>query len=100
MINIWTCQLMDERKKIILEATISDYIETDENSLNKIAKLLSEKLEGKNLSGINETLFAELVSELPLFKGILSDLYKEVKLISNSIRRSRKMSIKGVSKML
>lgn len=91
--------LMDsvgENREFLL--TVKD--EVNQDDLNKISKVLTKKLEGKPLDGINEDSFATLVSELPQFKKVLKSLGKEVKNVSRILKKNKPVKSRGISKML
>ncbi len=67
--------------------------------LDRLSRLLTQKLEGKAAYQLTEDLFAELVSELPHFKIALTQLGTEIKRLVQS-HKSRKLMSKGTSKML
>jgi heat-inducible transcriptional repressor len=77
---------------------IEDKVSQDD--LNKISKLLTEKLKGKSFEEINEKLFSSLVSELPAFGVIIRSLYDEVKKIALKQKKQGKLVMSGMSNML
>ncbi|MFC1771561.1 heat-inducible transcriptional repressor HrcA [Candidatus Margulisiibacteriota bacterium] len=71
-----------------------------QEDLNKISKLLTEKLKGKSFSEIDEEVFGTLVAELPAFKVIILRLCEEIKKITKAQKKQTKLLMSGVSKML
>ena len=73
----------------------------DQDDLNKISKLLTEKLGGKTITDVSHAIAAELISELPHFNVILKKLGEELKKVkAKSSSKSRQLMTGGVSKML
>ncbi|MCP4049096.1 MAG: heat-inducible transcription repressor HrcA [bacterium] len=72
-----------------------------QEELNKISKLVTEKLGGKSLELFDKELIAELITELPQFKGILVELCKEIsRLQTLNKNKGRQILTTGLSNML
>jgi heat-inducible transcriptional repressor len=72
----------------------------NQDDLNKISRLLTEKLKGKSYRDINDDLLGGLVSSLPEYKIIICKLFLEVKKIADYHNKQKKLVMGGVSKML
>lgn len=71
-----------------------------QDDLNKISRMLTDKLKGRTLNSIDDQLIGELVQELPLFHGILNKLVDELKKMRTVNQKQKKLLTSGVSNML
>lgn len=74
--------------------------EVSQEELNKISKLLTEKLKGKCISNIDQETLRNLIEELPQFKVLLKTLLREVHKMSQTINKDKQLLIKGTVNML
>lgn len=71
-----------------------------QEDLDKISRLLTEKMRGRILQDISAEDFASWVSALPEFRGVCDTLYKEISRFSAFQKDGAQVSVAGVSKML
>jgi heat-inducible transcriptional repressor len=71
-----------------------------QDDLNRISKLLTEKLEGRSLSDLDEATLSDLVRTLPEYHSILVALSQELQKLHSSTRTNRQLVTSGTSKML
>jgi heat-inducible transcriptional repressor len=71
-----------------------------QEDLDKISRLLTDKMQGRVLQDISEEDFASWVSALPELRGVCGTLYKEMSRFSAFRKSGSQVSVAGVSKML
>ena len=72
----------------------------DQDDLNKISRLLTEKLNGLPFYQLNDQLVAELVTALPAYQHIVTQLVGEISRLKAFNARNEKLLMKGVSNMI
>lgn len=77
---------------------ISDRV--DQEDLNKISRLLTEKLSGRPTFELNKWVVEELVSELPLYEGVLTQITEEIQRLRRFNSGSDKLMMRGMSNMI
>ena len=70
----------------------------NQDDLNKISQLLSEKIAGKNIGALTKEVLLDLVQELPRYNKIIELLYSEIKKLSDF--HNNNIMTDGVSKMI
>ncbi|NBV82712.1 heat-inducible transcription repressor HrcA [bacterium] len=77
---------------------ISDRV--DQEDLNKISRLLTEKLSGRPAFEWNTSVAHELAQELPRYQGILAQITSEIQRLRRINSGSDKLMMRGVSNMI
>lgn len=72
----------------------------NQEDLNRISKLLTDKLEGKSLTDLSEEMLASLLMSLPEYKTILTTLHSELNRLRLNNHKDRQLVMGGTSKML
>jgi len=72
----------------------------NQEDLDKISRLLTDKMQGRILQDISAEDFASWVASLPEFRGVCDTLYKEISRFSAFQKEGAQVSVAGVSKML
>ncbi len=72
----------------------------DQEDLNKISRLISEKLEGKPVTSITEATLEELARDLPRLTELLSALAKGIRALREQHAQSSRLVTKGMGKLL
>ncbi len=72
----------------------------DQEDLNKVSRLITEKLEGKPVTSISEATLEELARDLPKLTSLLSALAKAMKSLRHSHQQSQRLVTKGMGKLL
>ena len=76
----------------------SDQVNQDD--LNRISKLLTEKLEGRSLSDLNEETLSSMIQVLPEYRSLLMTLGESLQNLQISTQDNRQLLTSGTSKML
>jgi heat-inducible transcriptional repressor len=77
---------------------VNDKVSQDD--LNKVSKILTEKLAGKSFNALDKEIFDELIKELPELKTLLNNLLPQVHKMINNLNQDKQVLIKGTAKML
>lgn len=71
-----------------------------QEDLDKISRLLTDKMQGRILQDISAEDFAAWVSEIPELRNVCDTLYKEIFRFGSFRKEGAQVSVAGVSKML
>lgn len=71
-----------------------------QEDLDRISRLLTDKMQGRVLSQVSRDDFVQWVAELPEFRGVCDALYAEIFRFKNLRREEDCMSVAGMSRML
>ena len=71
-----------------------------QEDLDRISRLLTDKMQGRILQDISAEDFASWVATLPEFRGVCDMLYKEMSRFSAFRKEGAQVSVAGVSKIL
>lgn len=82
------------------EFVMNSSADISQDDLNKLSRLLTERLNGKNFACIDEEIFKTLIAELPEFHVLLKGLLTEVRKMAKVINKDKQMLIKGTANML
>jgi heat-inducible transcriptional repressor len=72
----------------------------DQDDLNQISTVLTQKLRGKSLNQVSQNELAEFVAELPQIKPLLGDLVQALDALKKDHRNQQQVLTKGVGKLL
>jgi len=71
-----------------------------QDDLNKVSKLLTQKLSGKGLHSLDENSLSDLIAELPAFQTLLKELYTGIKDLAKFQKTQQKALTKGMANMI
>jgi heat-inducible transcriptional repressor len=72
----------------------------DQETLNKVSRLLTEKLNGLPLYNLTEAVIADILASLPLYESIVSQVVKEIRRLKRFNSSSDKLMMRGMSNMI
>lgn len=72
----------------------------NQEDLNRLSQLLSSKLEGINVQDIPREFFIKLITDLPDYKSVLTQLATEIDRLNVHHQRNHQLILNGTSKML